>query len=131
MRRDGGFATVAVLGLTAVLLAVGALLTTLGTIAVARHRAASAADLAALAGARHVLEGTACAAAARVAALQSAVLEDCVADGTQLTVRVGVPVGPLGTARARARAGSRGADSPGTDWGCRTSSQQPMHCDGT
>jgi secretion/DNA translocation related TadE-like protein len=105
VRREGGFVTVAVVGLAAVLVAVGALLATLGTVAVARHRAAAAADLAALAGARHLLDGTACDAARRVVQAEPAVLEDCRADGTSVTVRVGVRVGALGTARARARAG--------------------------
>ncbi|MFN2538117.1 MAG: Rv3654c family TadE-like protein [Mycobacteriales bacterium] len=113
MRRDGGFVTVAVLSLVGVLVAVAALLATLGTVAVARHRAAAAADLAALAGARHLLDGTACTAAARVAAAQSAVLENCRLDGAAVCVEVGVRVGVLGTARARARAGQSPTGQPG------------------
>jgi secretion/DNA translocation related TadE-like protein len=105
VRREDGFVTVAILGLATVLVAVSALLATLGTVAVARHRAASAADLAALAGARHLLDGTACQAAARVARAATAVLEDCRDGGSDVTVQVGIRVGPLGTAHARARAG--------------------------
>ena len=106
MRREGGFVTIAVLGLAGVLLAVTGLLATLGTVAVARHRAASAADLAALAAAQHLRDGTPCAAAARLAAAQSAVLTGCRVDTGSVTVEVGVRVGALGTARARARAGA-------------------------
>jgi secretion/DNA translocation related TadE-like protein len=108
VKREAGFVTVAVVGLAAVLVAAGALVATLGTVAVARHRAAAAADLAALAGARHLLDGTACDAARRVATAAPAVLEDCRADGTSVTVRVAIRVGGLGTARARARAGLSG-----------------------
>ena len=104
-RTEAGFVTVAVLGLTAVLVALAALLATLGTVAVARHRAASAADLAALAGARHLLDGTACETARRAAEANRADLEECVTDSDRITVQVGVRVGPLGTARARAAAG--------------------------
>ena len=108
-RAEAGFVTVAVVGLTAALVAVASLLTTLGVVAVARHRAASAADLAALAGAGHLLDGTACEVAAHAAAVQSAVLESCRADGTAVSVVAAVRVGVLGTARARARAGPSGS----------------------
>lgn len=108
MSRDRGFATVAVLGLGAVLLALAVLVSALGTVAVARHRAASAADLAALAGARHVVDGGACRAAARTALAQAAALESCRVDGPSVSVQVGVRVGTWGTARARARAGPTG-----------------------
>jgi secretion/DNA translocation related TadE-like protein len=111
VRREDGFVTVAVLGLATVLVAVSALLAMLGTVAVARHRAASAADLAALAGARHLRDGTACDAAERVARAATAVLEDCRVGSSDVTVRVGIRVGLLGTARARARAGPA-ADRP-------------------
>ena len=106
MRREEGFVTVAVVALMGVLVAVGALVATLGTVAVARHRAASIADLAALAGARHLLDGTACEAARGIA---GDALEQCAAEGSRVTVQVGVRVGPLGTARARAAAGPSGA----------------------
>ena len=112
VRREGGFVTVAVLGLALVLLAVAALLATLGTVAVARHRAASAADLAALAGALHLVDGRACDAAGAVVAASSAQLLDCRADGSAVVVVVGVRVGALGTARARARAGPTTGEPP-------------------
>ena len=113
MSRDRGFVTVAVLGLATALLAVTTLLALLGAVAVARHRAASAADLAALTGARHLLDGTACLAARRVARDQAAELESCRDERTSVTVEVGVRVGLLGTARARARAGPSASGQTG------------------
>ena len=112
MRRDDrGFVTVAVVGLSLVLLAVSALVATLGSVAVARHRAAAAADLAALAAAAHALEGqaTACAAARRVAASQASELRRCAVDGVtalvEVAVRPGGRLAGLGEAVGRARAG--------------------------
>ena len=103
--HERGFVTVAVVGLAAVLLAVGALVVTLGAVAVARHRAAAAADLGALAAARHLVSGDACAAASRVVRAQSAVLLACEVTGERVVVTTGVTVAGLGTARARAAAG--------------------------
>jgi secretion/DNA translocation related TadE-like protein len=107
VRDERGFVSVAVIGLAAVLLAVGTLVATLGAVAVARHRAAATADLAALAGARHALEGAdrACAAAAETARRQHGVLEACTLEGDDVQVVVSVRLGPLGSARARAEAG--------------------------
>jgi len=106
VKGEDGFVTVAVLGLLGVLVAVAALVATLGAVAVARHRAASLADLAALAGARHLADGTACEAARKIA---DEGLEQCRVEGSRVTVQVGVRVGSLGTARARAAAGPAGA----------------------
>ncbi len=110
-----GFATVATLALALVLIAVSALVATLGAVAVARHRASAAADLAALAGASHALEGeaAACKAARRVATAQGGVLMSCRLEGSDALVEVSITpagrLGQLGTARAVARAGrSRG-----------------------
>jgi secretion/DNA translocation related TadE-like protein len=76
-----------------------------------RHRAAAAADLAALAGAERILAGAdaACNRAATVARAHGAVLESCRAGGTEVEVVValrgdGIPLVHL-PARARARAG--------------------------
>lgn len=110
-RREEGFVTVAVVALAAALALVAALVVALASVAVARHRAMSAADLAALAGARHALEGpaVACDAAREVAAAHGARVEDC--DVVGLDVRVVAAVQPpgrlgeLGRARAVARAG--------------------------
>lgn len=76
---------------------------------VARHRAQSAADLAALGGAHAALGGSdGCAAAARVAAANAAQVIGCRLDGPviELTVRIGSPrfaaFFPPVTGRARA-----------------------------
>jgi secretion/DNA translocation related TadE-like protein len=110
-REDAGFATVAVAGLALVLMAVTGLVASLGAVAVARHRAAAAADLAALAAAQHALDGTGCARAASVARAQGAELESCDVQGpvAVVVVRVRPPgrLGELGEARARAAAGPR------------------------
>ena len=112
---EAGFATILVLGLAGALLAFGALLACLGAVAVARHRAAAAADLAALAAAGHLLEGAAraCSVAAAVARGQAATLLSCVSDGTTVTIVAEVrppgSLGQLGAARSTARAASVGA----------------------
>jgi len=110
-RRFGedGSATVVVLALAAVLGCAGLLVLVLAQVALCRERAEAAADLAALAGAAHVLDGHACAAAATVARAQGARLLACRIDGWQVRVVAGVGLGgalhDLGQARARARAG--------------------------
>ena len=112
---EAGFATIVVLGLAGALLAFGALLACLGAVAVARHRAAAAADLAALAAAGHLLEGTAraCSVASAVALGQAARVLSCASDGTTVTVVAEVrppgSLGRLGAARSTARAASVGA----------------------
>lgn len=110
-REDCGFVTVAVVGLLVVLLVLGGLTATLGSIAVLRHRAAAAADLAALAAAKHAIEGpqVACAAARAVARAQGADLRSCRLEGWDATVAVRIPghgrLAGLGSANGRARAG--------------------------
>jgi secretion/DNA translocation related TadE-like protein len=95
-------AVVAVVGSGAVLV---------GAAVVARHRATTAADLAALAAAVHAVEGRdACAGAATIASANAAELTACTTSpGAVVDVTVGVPVrlGRLGvvTATASARAG--------------------------
>ncbi len=106
-----GFATLVVLGLAGALLAFGALLASLGAVAVARHRAAASADLAALAAAGHLLEGTdrACSVASTVARGQGATLLSCTSDAVSVRVVAEVrppgSLGRLGAARSTARAG--------------------------
>jgi secretion/DNA translocation related TadE-like protein len=110
-RDEQGFVAVATAGLILVLVCVAALLASLGAVAVARHRAASAADLAALAGAQHALEGAgpSCDAARQVAEAQGARLATCELHGAEVVVEVSVRpagrIGQLGLATARARAG--------------------------
>jgi secretion/DNA translocation related TadE-like protein len=108
---DTGSGTVLVLALAAVLALVGTLLAGVAAVAVARHRAASAADLAALAAADRALAGRvpACAAARRAAAAVAAGLLSCrldrdVAD-VVVVLRPPGPLGGLGQATSRARAG--------------------------
>ena len=108
-RGDQGVASVLVLA--AVLALLGAGSASLAAVAVARQRAASAADLSALAAAEGVLEGqsAACARARRVAALVGAELVTCLIAGDTVDLVVEVRpagrLGRLGTASARARAG--------------------------
>ena len=109
--QDAGFATVLVLGLAAVLVLVGVVAAALGAAAVARQRAASAADLSALAAAERVLSGpgVACARAASLAERVAARLSVCEISGDVVHVVVQVrppgPLGRLGVASAHARAG--------------------------
>jgi secretion/DNA translocation related TadE-like protein len=111
-RGDRGSATVWVLALSGVLVALGAAGVLVGSAVVIRHRAEAAADLAALAAAGNAVAGWAdpCATASSVAVANGAVLEACsVLPGAVVQIRVGVrmPMGPLGLrwARASARAG--------------------------
>jgi secretion/DNA translocation related TadE-like protein len=109
--RDEGFATLAVLALCGVLTAAGGLVAVLGEIAVARHQAAAAADLAALAAAGRAREGpeVVCWVARAVAARNHAAVMSCAVDGLDVQVMVAVEAGRWGVVRSRARAGpSRG-----------------------
>jgi secretion/DNA translocation related TadE-like protein len=115
MRRarpgERGSATVWMVMACGVLALVGAAAVLGGAAVVARHRATTAADLAALAGAVRAVEGAdACGAAERLASANAAQLVTCSATpGAVVDVEVSVPVrlGPLGvfSATARARAG--------------------------
>lgn len=111
MRGERGSGTVLVLGVMALLLLVGFAASALGGVGVARHQAASAADLAALAAAGRAAEGgaAACTAAGRVAAAAGAELAQCSLDGVVAevvaVVRPAGWLGGLGRASARARAG--------------------------
>jgi secretion/DNA translocation related TadE-like protein len=117
--RDRGSGTVWVLAAGLVLLLAGLAGAAVGAAHVARHRAQTAADLAALAGAAHAIEGSdpACARAAEIAAANGARVATCHLDGLDLTVTVEVSppavvgVGRPATATARAgpvRAGHSG-----------------------
>lgn len=105
-----GFATVVAAAAMAALLVLTVLVVDLGAATTARHRAQSAADLAALAAAADALDSSsACAAASRIAAANTARLEQCVVGDLEVRVRTSVEVG-LGllgarTAYAAARAG--------------------------
>jgi secretion/DNA translocation related TadE-like protein len=99
-----------------VLLAAGLAGAAVGAAHVARHRAQSAADLAALAGAARAIEGSsaACARATELATANGARLTRCELDGLDLTVAVEVTPAPVTgldrAATATARAGPVRAD---------------------
>ena len=114
---EHGAATVLVLGLVAVLLAMTIGGVVLAGAVIASHRARLAADLAALAGATQLRDGApvdgACATASRVAASNHAQLVSCAADGlaVEVTVAVTAPALPE-PARARAKAGPAAPAAP-------------------
>jgi secretion/DNA translocation related TadE-like protein len=111
-RCDGGSATVAVVGAIALLLVLTVAGLSLGSAVLASHRARSAVDLAALAGASALMSGDslalACARASGVARRGDAAIVSCTAaGGDSLTVRgeVSASIPLLGRAVATARAG--------------------------
>ncbi len=108
-RRDDGVATVAAVGLLGLVLVVTALCLACGHVAVAAHRSAAAADLAAIAGAQALRVGDdACAAVEQTAARNGARVTQCVVDGADVRVTVevhtpemvGLVWAPASTARA-------------------------------
>nr|WP_280514654.1 Rv3654c family TadE-like protein [Mycobacterium asiaticum] len=102
---EDGSATVLATAMIAVLLTVTGATGWVGSVVVARHRAQSAADLAALAAAAQLPQGAESACArARVAAQRVGGVE-CRVDGLDVVVAVEVPVPLAGVARASARAG--------------------------
>jgi secretion/DNA translocation related TadE-like protein len=118
--RERGSATVWVVALSGVLAAIGVAAVLVGSAVVARHRATTAADLAALAAAEQAVRGGdgPCAVAAAVARANGAGLTACAVEGSavvDVAVDVAVRLGPLGVrhAAARARAGPV-APGPGT-----------------
>jgi secretion/DNA translocation related TadE-like protein len=117
---DRGSATIWVLAAGLVLLLAGVSGATVGAAHVARHQAQSAADLAALAGAAHAVEGSgaACVRAAQIAAANDARVAGCQLNGLDLTVTVEVSppaiVGAGRPASATARAGPVRADDSGS-----------------
>ena len=80
-----------------------------GSAVIARHRAQAAADLAALAAAQHLADGTACSQASAVARSMRSAVTRCLVEDVDVvvTVETSVPFGriPVGPARAVARAG--------------------------
>ena len=107
MRADRGSATLVAVAVMAVLLAVTIGGFYLASAIIARHRAQAGADLAALAAAARLPDGSdvACGEASAIADAMGVGVADCVVDG--LDVIVTVTAGP---ARAAARAGP--AESP-------------------
>ena len=106
--EDTGSASVAALALIMVLLAVTAGVAVLGSVVIARHRAQSAADLAALSAAARLTSGhqIACARALSVASAMRTSVTDCAVQGLDIVVTVAADAGlPGWRASARARAG--------------------------
>jgi secretion/DNA translocation related TadE-like protein len=99
------------IAMVAVLLVITVACVYLGSVVTARHRAQAAADLAALAAAGRLAQGTdaACAHAVAVAVAMQATVADCVVDGLDIVVAVDVTAAMgrlgMGAARAVARAG--------------------------
>ncbi len=119
---DAGFATVVVLALSALLTLLAVALVALGSVAVLRSRAASAADQAALAaaGRSRYGSGPACARATAVAAAVEARLVACrltgdLADVAEVEVSVPGPgaLARFGAATGRARAGPGSRENSG------------------
>lgn len=111
-QTDAGAASILVLAVLMVALVLAGGVGGLSGVVLARHRAAAAADLAALAGADVLAgraPGDACAAADEVAGANGARLGSCAPEGADLLVSaLVVPPGPLaalGSATGRARAG--------------------------
>ncbi|MFF4347576.1 Rv3654c family TadE-like protein [Streptomyces sp. NPDC001530] len=114
LASDRGSATVWTVGAIAVLCVVFGAVLAMGQVVVVRHRAAGAADLAALAAADHWMDGatTACANADRVARAQRARLVRCVVEGEISDVTAASGRGPF-AAEVRSRAGPAGPVEPG------------------
>ncbi|WP_433758299.1 Rv3654c family TadE-like protein [Nocardia sp. CA-135398] len=110
-RRDEGVATVFACLALAALIGATLLIAQLGAVVVARHRAQSAADLAALAAAGELMHGAdaGCAEAGEIARRMGVRIQNCevVQWDATVTVERNVPMGLLGkqTVRAVARAG--------------------------
>ena len=111
MCRDRGSVTIWAITLTGLIWFGASAAALYGSAVVGRHRAEAAADLAALAAAEHVVDGSeaACAAGARIATVNGGSLRGChiVGDDVEVTVSRQVGLGGLGAfpAVARARAG--------------------------
>ena len=92
-----------------VLVAAGVAGAAVGAARTGRHQAQVAADLGALAGAMHAVEGTpaACAAAARYVAANEGAMSSCTVDGLEIVVAVDVRVAGLPGLERRAHAAAR------------------------
>jgi len=111
LRGDRGSASIWLMAAGIMVVLFGLAAAQVGSAMIARHQAAAAADLGALAGARHAFSGeaAACARAAELVGANHARLTACALEGLDLVVTVevdpGGPIRGLGTARAVARAG--------------------------
>jgi secretion/DNA translocation related TadE-like protein len=107
--RDRGAATIFLLGVGSVLVAAGVAGAAVGSARIGRHQAQIAADLGALAGAAHAIEGeeAACAQAARFAAANHGRLTSCHLDGLDIVLRTDVALTPLRGVTRHAQASAR------------------------
>jgi secretion/DNA translocation related TadE-like protein len=117
LRGDRGMATVLACFCVMALVAFAALAFRLGTAAVAREQAETAADFGALAGAAVVLNGpdSACRAAATVVGINGGAVSECTVDGADVLISVTVDAvgGPLPRlAPGRPRPGPTARQSP-------------------
>ena len=120
-RSERGAGTVLVLGVVAAVLLLAVGIAALGTAQNARGAAQAAADLGALAGATALRDGfDPCGTAARAVTRNGAELTSCDVLGagvvrvatTHVTIGQASVFGPLGVARAAARAGPRADEAP-------------------
>ncbi|MFC4063820.1 Rv3654c family TadE-like protein [Actinoplanes subglobosus] len=108
LRDDRGAASILLLAVGLVLVGIALAAVTEGAARVARHQAGAAADLGALAGGPHAIEGqtAACAVAGRYVEANHARMTACVVDGLEIVVRTEVRLMLYpGSAEAAARAG--------------------------
>ena len=114
-----GSATVVMLGViaSALVLTISGLM--LASAVLASHRARAAADLGALAAAGVLMRGgppaAACQSAAQVAARNHGLVQECIASGSKVRLKVSVVAGVtgVGVATARSRAGPDASPEPG------------------
>ncbi|MGI5221885.1 Rv3654c family TadE-like protein [Nocardia sp. CA-290969] len=106
LRGDNGSATVIACFAVAALIALTVLVTQIGGVVVARHRAQAAADLSALAAAAGLRDGAeaGCTAAESLGRRMRAAITRCEVEGWDVLIEVEekVPVGPFGARRIRA-----------------------------
>ncbi|TWP51415.1 flp pilus-assembly TadE/G-like family protein [Lentzea tibetensis] len=104
--NDRGSATVSGIAMVAVLLVLVGAGIQFGSAVITRHRVTGAADLAALAGAVHLIDGeqSACDQARRVAERNRARLDECQVSGWDVLIRASADT-PFGPVSARSKAG--------------------------
>jgi secretion/DNA translocation related TadE-like protein len=109
-RDESGIATVFAVTAIGLIIVLAIALLQVGLVVVARHRAQTAADLAALAGSAAILRGgNGCATAGRVAERNGADLARCRTDLAVVTVRAERPAELLGRFHFRTNADARAA----------------------
>ncbi|MFL6085147.1 MAG: Rv3654c family TadE-like protein [Mycobacterium sp.] len=109
VHAERGSASLVAVAMIAVLVAITIGGVYVGSAVIARHRAQAAADLAALAAAVHLADGTACTKASAVARAMRTAVTQCVVEDLDVIVTVDAPLAvgrmDVGPARAAARAG--------------------------